>query len=183
MGRILAIAAAAGVVAAIVVAVVVVRGDGGSEESLGPWADEVCATLDEWRDSILSLADVSGEPLTADLLRERLAAAETASAELVSGLREIAPPESDAAAELDGTLDEAADGLQETYQSLRADAEAALEGASPESFLQALAGLAPRFQELLDQVRSVPEELAQVAGDVEQAFADAPSCAELADAG
>jgi len=64
-------------------------------------------------------------------------------------------------------------------------AQDALDADSPNAFLQALAALAPEFQNLLDQIRTTVTDLenANVAEDakteLQQAFANAESCQAL----
>ena len=59
-------------VIAIVIAAVVMRATDDSPETTEEWAGAVCTSLTDWRTSIEALADVGGEPLTADSLRDRL---------------------------------------------------------------------------------------------------------------
>ena len=159
-------------IAAIVVGVLVIVGaviaarladDDFTSMDTTEWADSVCTSLDDWRGSITGLADVSDGELTRESLEEKLGDAGNATEE----------------------LDDAADGLEESFDSLRTAAQGALDADSPTAFLQELAALGPQFQALLQQVQDTIASLqsASIFGDssaeLEQAFADAGSCQQL----
>jgi uncharacterized phage infection (PIP) family protein YhgE len=172
-------------VVAIVIAAVAMRLSDDSPETTEEWADSVCSSLSDWRGSITALADVGGESLTADSLRDRLDDAESATTELVTDLRELGAPDVVDGDEVEQTLEDAAAGLEESYDELQTAAEDAVEAENQTEFLAALSGLADDVQALLDQVRDVVATLqsASLFGDasaqLEQAFADAPSCQAL----
>jgi flagellar motor protein MotB len=172
-------------IVAIVIAAVALRLTDDSPETTAEWADSVCTSLSDWRGSITALADVGGESLTADSLRDRLDEAESATTELVTDLRELGAPDVVDGEEVEQALDDAAAGLEESYDELQSAAEEAVDAENQTEFLAALSGLADDFQALLDQVRDVVATLqsASLFGDasaeLEQAFADAPSCQAL----
>jgi len=171
-------------IAAIVVAAIAMRLSDDGPQTTEEWAGEVCTSLSDWRNSITSLADVTGEPLTADTLRDKLGDAEDATADLVTQLRELGPPDLEAGDELQQQLDESADELESSFDALRDSADAAAE-APPSEFLQQLAGLASDFAALQTAISTTVSSLenANVAEDskaeLQQAFADAPSCQAL----
>lgn len=174
-------------IVAIVVAVVLVRASDEDSEATdtAAWAESVCSSLASWRSSIMSLADVSGETLTADLLRERLEEADAATDELVADLRELGPPDVEAGEEVERALDDAAAGLESSYESLKQAAQDALDAESPTEFLEALAGLGDDFQGLLDRVEETVAALqsaslfGESSAELEQAFANSGSCQQL----
>ena len=87
--------------------------------------------------------------------------------------------------QLERQLDSAADSLEASYDALKAGAQEALDADSPAAFLQALAKLAPDFQNLLNQVTTTVGDLQSAsiaedaAAELEQAFQDAESCQQL----
>ena len=172
-------------VAAIVVAAVVMRVSDDGPESTAEWADSVCTSLGDWRDSIASIADVGGEPLTADTLDDRLDEAESATTELVTELRELGPPDVADGEEVEQALDDAAAGLEGSYEELQSAAQDATDSENPSEFLAALAELGDDFQGLLDRARDVVATLqsaslfGDAAAELQQAFADAQSCDAL----
>lgn len=174
-------------VAAIVIAAVAMRlSDDGGEQSAEQWANAVCGSLSEWRDSIRSLADVSGAPLTADSLRDRLGDAEEATSDLVSELRELGPPDLEAGEEVEAQLDGVTGELESSFDDLKDSAEAAAD-APPSEFLGALAALASDFAALQTAIGATVAALqdADVAADtraeLDDAFSDAPDCQSLRD--
>jgi hypothetical protein len=181
------VAAAVVGVAVIVIAAVLGRvndDDSGSVDT-ATWAESVCASLVDWRSSITSLADVSGETLTPELLGEKLDDAEAATDELVTELEDLGPPDLEAGDQVEQALDDAVGGLRTSYASLQAQAQDAVGAESPTEFLQALAALAPEFQSLLNQIRDTVASLqsaslfGEASAELEQAFASAGSCQEL----
>ncbi|HEU4971455.1 MAG TPA: hypothetical protein VFT35_06020 [Gaiellaceae bacterium] len=171
-------------IAAIVIAAIAMRLSDDGPQTTEEWAGEVCTSLSDWRNSITSLADVTGEPLTADTLRDKLGDAEDATADLVTQLRELGPPDLEAGDELQQQLDESADELESSFDALRDSADAAAE-APPSEFLQQLAGLASDFAALQTAISSTVTSLQNAnvgeesKAELEQAFADAPSCQSL----
>ena len=172
-------------IAAIVIAAIAMRlSDDDGPLTTEEWAGEVCTSLSDWRDSITSLADVSGEPLTADTLRDKLGEAEDATSDLVTQLRDLGPPDLEEGDELQQQLDESAAELESRFDDLKEGAEAAADAPASE-FLQQLAELASDFAALQTAISSTVSSLenANVAEDsqaeLQQAFADAPSCQAL----
>jgi hypothetical protein len=173
------------VVVAVVVLITRLTDDRSGSLSTADWADSVCASLAGWRSSITSLADVGGGTLTPESLREKLADADRATEQLVTELRDLGPPDLEAGAEVERALDDAANGLEASYQSLRTGAERAADADTPAAFLQGLAALAPDFQRLLDQVGETTAALqsaslfGESSAELEQAFSEAESCQAL----
>ena len=171
-------------IAAIVIAAIAMRLSDDGPQTTEEWAGDVCTSLSDWRDSITSLADVTDEPLTADTLRDKLGEAEDATADLVGQLRELGPPDLEAGDELQQQLDESADELESSFDALRDSAEAAAD-APPSEFLQELAGLASDFAALQTAISTTVTSLQNAnvgeesKAELEQAFADAPSCQSL----
>ena len=172
-------------IAAIVIAAIAMRlSDDDGPQTTEEWAGEVCTSLSDWRDSITSLAEISGEPLTADTLRDKLGEAEDATSDLVAQLRDLGRPDLEEGDELQQRLDESAEELESRFDDLKESAEAAADAPASE-LLQQLAGLASDFAALQTAISTTVSSLenANVAEDskaeLQQAFADAPSCQSL----
>jgi hypothetical protein len=171
-------------IAAIVIAAVVMRVTEEERLTTEEWADEVCTSLVDWRTSITSLADVSGEPITSDSLRDRLSDAEDATSDLVSQLRDLGPPDLEAGDELQQELDGATAELDASFEALKESADEAAD-APVDEFLGELANLAAEFAALQAAIGQTVATLqsADVAeesqAELEQAFADSSSCQEL----
>jgi hypothetical protein len=166
---------------AIVIAAVAMRLSDDGPPTAEEWADEVCSSLSDWRESITSLADVGDEPLTADSLRDRLDEAESATSDLVTELRELGPPDLESGDELEAELDDATAELEASFDDLKESAQAAADAPAGE-FLGELATLASAFAALQSAIGETVNTLrdSNIAEDsrieLEQAFADAPSC-------
>jgi hypothetical protein len=177
-------------IAAIAIAVLAARLTDDESGSLdtNEWASSVCSNLADWRGAITDLAEVEGE-LTPESLEERLGEANAATDELVEDLQALGPPDVEAREEVEQALDDTAEGLRESYESLRVSAEQALAADSPTAFLQELAALAPEFQALVQQVEDTVASLqsaslfGEASAELEDAFADADSCDQLRDEG
>jgi hypothetical protein len=171
-------------VLAIVIAALVMRLTEDDPETTQEWAGQVCTSLSDWRASIIALADVGGEPLTADSLRERLSDAEEATSELASELRDLGPPDLDAGDVLEEELNGATAQLQASFENLKEGAESAADAPAGE-FLAELAALAPDFAALQEAVAQTVTTLRDAdigeesKAELEQAFAASPSCQSL----
>ena len=171
-------------IVAIVVAAVVMRATEDEPQSAAEWADSVCTSLGDWRESISGLADVSGEPLTADTLRDRLDEADSATTQLITDLRDLGAPDLEAGDDVEEDLNDAAAELESRFEDLRESAEAAADAPASE-FLSQLAALASDFAALQTAIGTVVTTLqnADVAeeakAELDQAFSSAPSCQAL----
>ena len=186
---IIAIVAGILVIAAAAIIARLADDDFTTSDDTAIWADSVCSDLGEWQDSITSLADVDDGELTVETFQEKLDEAGAATDELVDDLQGLGPPDLEAGEEAEQALDDAADGLRQSFESLRAAVQSALDADSPTELLQELAALGPELQALVEQVQDTVASLqsASIFGDasaeLEQAFADAESCQELQDEG
>jgi hypothetical protein len=175
-------------IAAIAIAAVIsrVRDDNGSKTlTTAEWADAVCSDLSTWKTSITLLASVSGGTLTKSSLQQKLGDAKTATDTLVSELKALGKPNLAAGQQLQQQLERSADALSQSYQALATSAQEALSARSPATFLQGLAKLGPRFQQLLDQLQSTVHDLqssnvaAGAKSELQQSFASSSSCQSL----
>jgi phage shock protein A len=187
LGLVLGIAVGIALIAAgIVVAVLAVRGDGGGNPDAESWAGAVCSSIDEWQSSITSLADVTGETLTRDLLRERLDDASAATRDLVDQLESLGPPDLESGDELEQRLDEDVEALRSGYDELESKAREALDAGSATEFLSALAALATPYQALVNQISTTLDDLrnaddvsAEAREELQRGFDDAEACQRL----
>ena len=130
-------------IAAIVIAAVAMRLSDDGPPTTEEWAGSVCTSLSDWRESITSLADAGGEPLTADSLRDKLGDASDATSDLVTQLRDLGPPDLESGDELEQQLDASTDELESSFESVKASAEEVADAPAGE-FLQQLAAAAAR---------------------------------------
>ena len=170
-------------IAAIVIAAVAMRLSDDGPPTTEEWAGSVCTSLSDWRESILSV-HAEGEPLTADSFRDKLGDASDATSDLVTQLRDLGPPDLESSDELEQQLDVSVDELESSFDSLKDGAEEAA-NAPADEFLQQLAALGSDFAALQTAISGTVTTLqnADVAesskAELQQAFADAPSCESL----
>ena len=178
------IAAVALGVAAIVVAAIAIRLSDDGPPTTEEWAGSVCTSLSDWRDSITSLADAGDEPFTADSLREKVDDANAATSELVSELQDLGPPDLEAGDQVEEQLDQSTAELESSFDALKERADEVADS-PPSEFLQQLAGVASDFAALQTAIadRVTTLQNADVSkeskAELQQAFADAPSCQSL----
>ena len=171
-------------IAAIVIAAVAMRLSDDDPPTTEEWASSVCTSLSDWRESIVSLTDAGGEPLTADSLRDKLGDASDATSDLVTQLRDLGPPDLESGEELEQQLDASVDELESSFDSVKDGAEEVADAPAGE-FIQQLAALEPDFAALQTAISGTVTTLqnADVAesskAELQQAFADAPSCESL----
>lgn len=170
-------------IAAIVIAAVAMRLSDDGPPTTEEWADSVCTSLSDWRESIASL-HAEGEPVTADSLRDKLGDASDATSDLVTQLRDLGPPDLESSEELEQQLDASVDELESSFDSVKDGAEEVADAPAGE-FIQQLAALEPDFAALQTAISGTVTTLqnADVAesskAELQQAFADAPSCESL----
>ena len=170
-------------IAAIVIAAVAMRLSDDGPPTTEEWADSVCTSLSDWRESIGSL-HAEGEPVTADSLRDKLGDASDATSDLVTQLRDLGPPDLESSEELEQQLDASVDELESSFDSVKDGAEEVADAPAGE-FIQQLAALEPDFAALQTAISGTVTTLqnADVAesskAELQQAFADAPSCESL----
>jgi hypothetical protein len=179
-------AIAIGVVAIVVAAITMRVSDDDGQPSTEEWASSICTSLTDWGQSISSLADVGGQQLTPDLLREKLDEAEDATTQLADDLRAAGTPDVEPGDQLREQLDSSTEQLESSFDALKESAEEAADAPAGE-FLQKLAGLASDFaalQAAISQAVTTIENAdvgEQTKAEVQQAFSDAPACQSLQD--
>jgi len=173
-----------GVIAIVVAAVAMRLSDDNSQPTTEEWANSICTSLADWRESINSLADVGGQQLTSDLLRDKLDEADDATTQLADDLRAVGRPDMEAGDQLRAQLDSSTEKLESSFDALKQSAEDAAD-APPSEFLQKLAGLASDFAALQAGIAQTVTTIEnadvgpEAKAELQQAFADAPACESL----
>jgi gas vesicle protein len=173
-----------GVVAIVVAAVAMRLSDDNGPPTTEEWADSICTSLGDWRESINSLADVGGQQLTADLLRDKLNEAADATDQLAQELRDAGTPDMDAGDQLRDQLDSSTEDLETSFDDLKQSADEAADAPAGE-FLQKLAALATDFASLQSEIGQTVTTIEnadvgeEAKAELQQAFSDAPACQSL----
>ena len=173
-----------GVVAIVVAAVAMRLSDDNDPPTTEEWANSICTSLGDWRESINSLADVGGQQLTPDLLREKLGDAEDATTQLAQELRDAGTPDTEAGDQLREQLDSSTEKLESSFDDLKQSADEAA-AAPADEFLQKLAALASSFAALQSEIAQTVTTIEnadvgdEAKAELQQAFSDAPACQSL----
>jgi len=158
--------------------------DDNGQPTTEEWANSICTSLGDWRDSINSLADVGGQQLTPDLLREKLGDAEDATTQLAQELRDAGTPDTEAGDQLREQLDSSTEKLESSFDDLKQSADEAAAAPAAE-FLQKLAALASSFAALQSEIAQTVTTIEnadvgdEAKAELQQAFSDAPACQSL----
>jgi hypothetical protein len=147
--------------------------DGGSEE----WAASVCTDMNTWGSDVQdAVSSLTGEGLQIDRddVQAAVTQAKDATDELVDGLQELGPPDTDAGQQAKSELDELGTQLQQQMNQV----EQAVEGESGALGLAQTAGTA--IATAASDVQSTLESIQSLeGGELRDAFENADSCDEL----
>jgi hypothetical protein len=171
-------------VVAIVVAAVAMRLSDDGPPTTEEWANSICTSLGDWRESINSLADVGGQQLTPDVLRDKVDKAGDATDALAQELRDAGTPDMEAGDQLRAQLDSSTEQLETSFDDLKQSADEAADAPAGE-FVQKLAALASDFAALQAEIAKTLTSIEnadvgeQAKAEVQQAFSDAPACQSL----
>jgi hypothetical protein len=138
---------------------VLAPGCGGDDDGAEAWAEDVCSSVQEWRENLTSLVlDAQMEGLSVESVTTAIDGGVEATRRLRDQLDDLGPPDTEAGDEIERELDELADQVVEEVEAAQAQAEALPEDQS--------------VGELIDSLTSIADGLQSVVGDVQQTFAD-----------
>jgi hypothetical protein len=159
-------------------AVLLLAGCGGDDDSdAEAWATDVCTEMNTWtgdvEDAVNSLRG-EGLQIDRDDIQAAVTQAKDATGELVDGLQDLGPPETDAGQQAQSELDELGTQLQQQMDQVEQAVEedtGALELAQTAG--GALTTAANEVQSTFDSIQSLE------GGELRDAFENADSCDEL----
>jgi methyl-accepting chemotaxis protein len=167
-----------------VAALTLLAGCGGEDEPPATqWADGLCSAITDWRTSVDETIDGLREGATMeDDLRAAAEDIEEATRGLADDLRGLGPPETESGAQADETLDELAQAVDDDLETVRSAVED-VTGLS--DVLAAASAVTTALSALQQELTSTVTELRELdpAGELEEGFRDADSCAGLRDGG
>jgi hypothetical protein len=151
--------------------------DGGGGSSATDWANDLCAAITEWTNSVESTSNaLRGGDLSQESLTEAAEEFQAAGEEFVDDVRGLGAPDLDAGDRAEEEVDKLADSVDEN----RAEIEEAIEGDGGDlgetvsAVTQALSAMGQQ----LSATFTALEEL-DPGGELEEAFRDADACDEL----
>ena len=161
-------------------------GCGEEESGAGAWADDVCSSVEEWRENLTSLVvDAQTEGLSRDTVLTAVEGGVRATRRLRDRLEDLGPPDTEAGDEIEQELDELADNVVTSVEKARDEAEALPEGQSVPEMLQSLTGIASDLQSLVGDVQTTFADLQELepGREVEEAFESSEDCQSLREDG
>jgi hypothetical protein len=168
-------------------ALALAAGCGGEEESgAGPWVDDVCSSVQEWRENLTSLAvDAQVEGLSPDTVMTAIEGGVEATQRLRDQLGDLGPPDTEAGDEIERELDELADTAVETVEEARDQAEALPEDQSVPELIQSLMSIARDLQSVVGEAQATFAELQELepGQELEEAFESSEDCRDLREDG
>jgi hypothetical protein len=162
----------------LVVLAALAAGCGGDDESAAEaWAGDVCSALSDWRTSVQDAVDSVQASPSADTLRQAAEDADSATEDLVSTLKGLDRPETEAGQE----AQEAVDDLSNDVETARSAIDDAVDDASGAGMLQAVSTIAAALSTLQTEVSSTLDRLEGLDGgqELKDAFQSNESCDEL----
>lgn len=171
----------AAVVAAAVMSAAGCGSDDTSESATTEWADGVCSALSTWSQELGSTADglkEAGTSISKDDLSAAADDVRTATETLGDDLRGLGRPDTEAGQTAQDTLTQLADDLSAEVETITTavDEASGLSGA-----ITAFQTVSSTLAEMGSQVASALSTLESLDGgqELEDAFAQAPACADL----
>jgi hypothetical protein len=167
-------------------ALALAAGCGGEESGAGPWVDDVCSSVQEWRENLTSLAvDAQVEGLSPETVMTAIEGGVEATRRLRDQLEDLGPPDTEAGDEIERELDELADGIVESAEEAQAQAEALPEDQSVPELLESLTAIAGDLQSVVGDAQATFAELQELepGQELEQAFESSDDCQDLREDG
>jgi hypothetical protein len=167
-------------------ALALAAGCGGEESGAGPWVDDVCSSVQEWRENLTSLAvDAQVEGLSPETVTTAIEGGVEATRRLRDQLEDLGPPDTEAGDEIERELDELADGIVESAEEAHARAEALPEDQSVPELLESLTAIAGDLQSVVGDAQATFAELQELepGTELEEAFESSDDCEDLREDG
>jgi hypothetical protein len=172
----------AAILALVATLAVVAAGCGGSESAEEKWAGSVCTELGDWEDQVKENGDNVQKELqspqlgTLAAIDAEIREAVAATDKLVTDLRAIEPPDTEAGAEAEQKLDALVSQIETTVTEARQTLAAIPKGAGATETAEKLAPLVPTLQSLAVNVSSTLESMQAAGEEIKKGFEDADSC-------
>jgi hypothetical protein len=163
-------------------ALALAAGCGGEESGAGPWVDDVCSSVQEWRENLTSLVvDAQTEGLSRETVMTAVEGGVEATQRLRDQLRDLGPPDTEAGDEIETELDALADSVVESVEDARAQAEELPEDQSVPELLESLTSIGASLQSVVADAEATFAELQELepGRELEEAFESSEECQDL----
>jgi hypothetical protein len=161
-------------------------GCGGEESGPEAWVEDVCSSVQEWRENLTSLAvDAQVEGLSPETVMTAIEGGVEATRRLRDQLDDLGPPDTEAGDEIERELDELADSVVETVEEARDRAEALPEDQSVPELIESLMSIARDLQSVVGEAQGTFSELQELepGTELEEAFQGSEDCQNLREDG
>jgi phage-related minor tail protein len=159
----------------------VAAGCGGDDTSdAEPWATDVCTELDTWATSVsTTIRNVmsKGTSVTSADLRAAATQASSATSDLVDGLQDIGPPDTDSGDEAQQQVNQLADQLRQHSDEVRSEVESA--PSTVTGLVSAAQAVLAQIGTAADQVKSTLTSLQQLGDDLREGVEQSDACTDL----
>lgn len=152
-------------------------GDGGGGTSATDWANDLCAAITEWTESVQTTSDsLKSGNLSESSLKDAAEDFQSATEEFVDDVRGLGAPDTEAGEEAKEEIDKLADSVDENA----AEIEDAI-GGDGGSLAETVSAVTQALSAMGQQLAATFTALEQVdaGSELEDAFSDAESCDEL----
>jgi ABC-type transporter Mla subunit MlaD len=161
---------------------VVAAGCGGDDNasSAESWASDVCTELDTWATSVSTTIRnlmAKGTSVRGADLRAAANQASSATSDLVDGLKDIGPPDTDSGDEAQQQVNQLADQLRQHSDEVRSEVESA--PSTITGLVSAGQAVLAQIGTAADQVKSTLTSLQQLGGDLRDGIEQSDACTDL----
>jgi hypothetical protein len=169
------------VVALVLISLVVAAGCGGSssnESSAEEWAGGLCSALTTWTNSVKSASNSLRSNPSEDSLKSAAGDIKSASDTLVGDLKDLGKPDTKAGQDAKDAVDQLSSEVEDDVQEMQ---DAVDQASGAQGVLAAASSVSATLSKMGNQINSAASKLdsADPAGELRQAFQDAPACKSL----
>ena len=146
------------------------------------WADDMCGAVASWEGSMSTITSDFSDGISRDVVSEKVADAADATKELVDQLKDIGAPETEASDEAKSAIEQLADDVRSTIDTIKGDVEA-LPDSGAEGLATGVEDVRTQLSQLVVEGRTTIEQIRQLdpADELMEAIASNETCQGLRD--
>ncbi len=170
-----------GLVAVLALATGCGGADGDQQTATEAWADDVCSTVSDWKGAVVDAQATLSDPanLSANDVKDALESVSTATSTFVTDLKDIGPPDTEAAGAAQEQLSTLSDQLQQQADVVTRTLNQP--SASLQELLAQVSTVSGALSTMVTDAVTAVENIRQLDGadELESAFQDSQTCQEL----
>ena len=157
-------------------------GSGNSDKKANEaYATGVCSAIGDWVTEVKSLATVNPAGISKASLQKKLTQFETATKNLVSGIKAVPPPNTSEGTNAKKQVNLFVTQVEATSTAVKSAASKIPSNASLSAIVPILAPLKPQLTTLASTAQTTVKSLKNVGGSLQSAFESADACKNLGD--